>query len=306
MRRSVMALALVTVTVATFGTAACGAPDSVGDGHIGGDWAVLDTPTVPVPAVGECRSGVGQLKVEWRMPLFSTAPVACGEKHLTETFHLGTLTGSSAALAAPPQLGDDGFRDAFEGCAAAAKSFLGDVWQKAAVAIVPVLPTARQWQGNARWYRCEMLRVSDAAEHVVAVIGSLSDGLRGAKPYALTCAKDSGKDESTVGAIVYSSCATPHTVELSGIYIAKDGEYPGLEQAANTALAACKRIGAGYLGQSVSDFANRSGVAWLAWGADEGRWAAGDRSFRCYVGTYDRKKLIKGSIKGLGGGSLPY
>jgi len=53
-------------------------------------------------------------------------------------------------------------------------------------------------------------------------------------------------------------------------------------------------------------FRTRADVGWLVVGADEELWSIGDRSFRCFIGTYDRKKPIVGSIRNIGNRALPH
>jgi hypothetical protein len=284
----------------------CASGPQVGDGTIGADWVSFPDPTVPTPQVGVCRDALEVDRVEWRLELFAGEPYACSAPHRTETYHVAQLTGAALALPAPPEVGDEEFVDAFGACADAAKGFLGDVWQRARVRIVPVLPSDRQWRGKARWLRCEMLEVADDVDTVVLRSASLRDGLRGSAGAALTCATDTGSTEDTVDLVVFVDCAKPHTVEFGGVHVESAVPYPGNDEAIDEALKACERIGARYLGLSDAAFRSRADVGWLVVGADEDLWTAGDRSFRCFVGTYDRNRPIVGSIRNIGNKALPH
>jgi len=284
----------------------CARGPQVGDGTIGADWVSFAEPKVPTPQVGACRDAAAVDRVDWHLELFDGTPYECTAPHRTETYHVVDLTGAALGLTAPPEAGDDDFADAFGVCEAAAKEFLGDVWQRARVRIVPVLPSERQWQGKARWLRCEMLEVADDIDTVVLRSGSLRDGLRSAAPAALTCATDTGSTADTVDSVVFVDCAKPHTVELGGVYVGTSVQYPGNDEAVDGALKACEGIGARYLGISDAVFRSRADLGWLVVGADEELWSVGDRSFRCFVGTYDRKNPIVGSIRNIGNRALPH
>jgi len=297
LRRRRVRLVLLAVVAVTGLSAGCAATPKVGDGAIGPDWAAFAEPKVPTPESGGCRSGSADL-VEWDLPLFDSTPVPCTNAHRSETYHVGTLSGAAASQVGPPDFGDEVYRAAYAGCAMEATSFLGGDWHRARVAVVPVLPSERQWRGKARWYRCEMLEVKDAREAMAERSASVRDGLLGSKPAAVTCANDTlGDKDRANDNVIYVACSAPHTVELTGLYTPADGKYPGATAAIDKALDACYVIGARYLGMTKSALDNRGGIQWIAWERGEAPWSIGDRSTRCYLGPYPAKK-IKGSIKG--------
>ncbi len=295
MRRGLRAGLIAAATAVVLAATGCGGGPTVGDGVLGLDWSVMPKPVVPTPKPDVCYPGVAN-EVDWDLSTFGSTPVACIEEHQSETFHVGTLAADDSVDR--PEVGDDLFREAYEACAKEAKGFLGGDFHTARVAIVPVMPTERQWRGEARWYRCEMLETKDAWETIVSRKASLRDGLRGSRPAAITCANDNFDDKSASGNnVVYVSCSVPHTAELTGIYTAPNGPNLGWDKALKKALAGCFAIGAKYLGMTTSALNGRGGVQWIAWQRDEAFWSVGDRSTRCYLGPYPTRK-IKGSIKG--------
>ena len=174
------------------------------------------------------------------------------------------------------------------------------------LSIVPVMPSERQWDGKARWYRCELLEVVDANGTVNPRSGSLRDGLRNTKPLALTCGDEKlSADQKFLENITYTLCTNPHDVELTGIYVAADIDFPGDAKVQTTALDACYGIGAGYLGLTRATLDSTGGIRWLFWGGTRDLWSAGDRSHRCFMGEFPRHKLTD-SIKGRKPGTFPH
>jgi hypothetical protein len=301
MRRGVTA---TLVAVAVLVTGGCAGGPSVGDGVIGTDWAMMPDPVVPTPEVGMCTSATAR-QVDWELSMLPRGRGArgCTDSHVSETYHVGTLT--DAADDRPPGVGDDLFRDAYEECADEAEEFLGGDFRQGRVVVMPMMPNAAQWRGNARWFRCEALEITSAQTDVMPRKGSLADGLRGRRPLALTCVNESPTDDGEgVDNLTFVDCRIPHDMEFTGVYTAPDGPYPGTDKALDRASDACFRVGARYLGLSSSRLNAIGGIAWLAWGATEAMWAVGDRSYWCFMGQFPRRKL-KGSIKGKQPGSFP-
>jgi hypothetical protein len=299
MRRTV---GLVVALAAVLVLGACGSAPAVGDGTLGAQWAVLPSPTVPAPSSGTCRQGT-VTNVNWDLPVFAVAPVDCSRPHRTETYHVATLDADAGANL--PEPGDERFRAAYQVCAQQANDFLGGDFHTARVSIVPVMPSERQWRGQARWYRCEMLEITSAYLAVAERTASLKDGLRGARPLALTCANEKlTPDKKFVENMTFVDCGSRHNSELTGIYVAPDATYPGQDKVNEQALSACFGIGATYLGMTRAALNGTGGVSWIAWGGDETLWAVGDRSFWCFLAPYPSRQLT-GSIKGRRPGSFP-
>jgi hypothetical protein len=295
----------------TLGLGGCTVAPTVGDGDLGVDWATMPTPAVPPPPTGACTVAAGPApKFAWDLPLFtnSTAtPDACKADHLSETYYVGGYAADADADGtARPKVGSVLFRQAYETCAQKATDFLGGDVHTARVQILPVVPSETQWAGHARWYRCEMLEVANAAGDVKSRTTSLRDGLRGAKPLALTCANNTlSSDQKFIENITFADCSTAHDVELTGVYTAPDTDYPGDATVQSTALDACYGVGAQYLGMTRATLNSTGGVSWSAWGGDKNRWLAGDRSFWCFMGEFPSRKLT-GSIAGRKPGSFPH
>ena len=305
--------AMATFVVSVLALAGCGSAPTVGDGSLGVDWAVLPTPAVPTPQVGVCtaRDGVDAVpKVSWDMSVFSAVPqksVDCTTEHLAETYFVGTFPSDAETDAAGrPKLGTALFRSAYETCAERATDFLGADFHTGRLAILPVMPSDRQWAGKARWYRCELMEIMDANGTINPRSASLRDGLRGTKPLALTCGDEKlSADQKFLENITFTSCTSPHDIELTGMYVAPDIEFPGDDRVQPAALDACYGIGAGYLGLTRTMLDSTGGIRWLFWGGTRDLWSAGDRAHRCFMGEFPRRKLT-GSIKGLRPGTFPH
>jgi hypothetical protein len=294
--------------------AGCSARPSVGDGSLGVDWAVLPTPTVPTPEVGKCTgrdaTTPSSPNVGWDMSIYSASPqptVECTAEHLAETYFVGTFPADAETDAAGrPKLGTALFRSAYESCTQKAIDFLGADFHTGRLSVLPVMPSDRQWAGKARWYRCELLEIVDSNGTINPRTGSLKDGLRGTKPLALTCGDEKlSADQKYLENITFTGCTTPHDIELTGIYVASDGDYPGDAKINDIVPNACYGIGATYLGMTRAMLDSTGGIRWLFWGGTRDLWSAGDRSMRCFMGAYPRTKLT-GSIKGRAPGTFPH
>ena len=298
MRAGVRALAVVAAAVLAL--SGCGVDPVAGDGDIGGDWAVLPEAKVPTPDSGVCRPRDDSDKiVDWTLASFlKEPPVACAGAHVTETIYVGRLPSSEDDKTTPPEPGDAVFKVAYNICGTKATSFLGADFHGARIAIVPVMPIDLLWQGGARWYRCELVEIADMSQKIVERTSSAKDGLRGSKPLALTCADDVlTADKKFVTNVTFLSCDKPHYVEYTGAWVPADGPYPGKAKQATAKSENCFRIGAGYLGMSVSGLHDVGGISWDTWGGSELMWSVGDRGVRCFMGPFTRKKRT-GSIKG--------
>jgi len=311
--RHLRGVTVLVVLVALLGATGCAPAPAVGDGTLGVTWAVLPTPAVPAPQVGECTARPATETVSnvgWDMAVFAESPaptVACTAEHITETFFVGTFAADANSDAAGrPRLGSPLFRAAYESCAQQADEFLGADFHTARVAVRPVMPTERQWAGQARWYRCEAMELVNANGRINPRTASLKDGLRGDRPLAITCGDETlSEDQKYIENITYIDCASPHDIELTGIYQAPDMDYPGDARVQTAALDACYGVGATYLGLTRAALDAVGGIRWLFWGGSSDLWSVGDRSHRCYMGEFPRRKLA-GSIKGRTPGTFPH
>jgi hypothetical protein len=296
----VLIVALLAVTAAAT-LAACERP-SVGDGDIGGDWVAFTEPTVPVPAAGVCRSGTVEF-VDFDLGVFDTAPGSCTSAHQTETFYVGTFVGKNAEGTSAPDVGDPAFKSASQTCDKEAVKFLGGDWHKARAEMIAVMPTDRQWRGDARWFRCELLETKDSQGHVVSRSKSMKDGLRGKKPLALTCANYKPTKAGGFSNITYVSCGKSHMVEMTGLHVWKTTKFPaGSKQSAGN-RDNCLSVSASFVGSTVGGMQGTGGFQWMWWPNSESQWSVGNRTVRCYLGPYPSYKYT-GSVKGKGAGNF--
>jgi hypothetical protein len=279
--------------------AGCADPVGTGDGDIGGDWAVLPKGEVPVPASGVCRTGqLADGTVDWQMSIFDDQPVPCTQKHATETYYVGRVTDAkTVSLNTPPEAGDAAYKAVYVNCMRRAYDFLGDDYHRARVSIVAVLPTPLEWRGDARFYRCEMLEISNQYEKIVERSSSLKNGLKGSRPAAVTCANFTVSSKDYIKTFDFVPCSKSHLTEFTGLYTPKDGKYPGEKKSDSLGTAGCLSVGARYVNMSVSALDAMGGYEWVYYGGGETKWSVGDRVDRCYLGKYPRSKRT-GSIKG--------
>jgi len=249
-----------------------------------------------------CRFG----SVDWvdfDLSVFNTTPSECTASHQSETFYIGKFTGKNAEGTSAPDVGDAAFKTASQTCDRQAEKFLGGDWHKARVEMIAVMPSDRQWHGEARWFRCELLETKDSQGHVVSRSKSMKDGLRGKKPLALTCANyKPTKDGKGFTNITYTTCGKSHSIEMTGTYTWTASKYPGKKQSA-TNSSHCLALSAGYLGTTLGGLNSVGGFEWMWWPATEAQWSVGNKTVRCYLGPYPSHKRT-GSIKGKGPGSL--
>jgi hypothetical protein len=289
---------LVVATAVALVITLSGCAAVAGDGDVSGDWAVLPKAKVPVPASGVCRSNTGSDKhVDWDLALFASDAVACTQKHASETYYVGTIADAKAvALSSPPEAGDEQYKPIYVNCMKRAEEFLGGDYHNARVSIVAVLPNDTQWRGEARFYRCEMLEISDDEEAFVERSASLKDGLRGSRPAAMQCANYT-VDGDYLENFAFVACSKPHLAEYTGVFVPKDGTYPGDDKASDQGSDGCFAIGAKYLNMSSSALDASAGYQWIHDGMSKTYWNIGDRGQRCYIGPYPDKKTT-GSVKG--------
>jgi hypothetical protein len=300
--RAVLGLVAAALLFAT----GCSSAPQVGDGHLGVDWAVLPTPSVPVPPVGECTDSAadGPQKVGWTLAFLPGTAVDCGHRHLTETFFVGTFPDTSDDTA--PALGSTRFRSATTTCLAQATDFLGRDPHTSALAVVAVAPSDRQWAGSARWFRCEAMQVAGLEGTIVARTDSLAGALTGSGPLATTCADVMlTADHTVVLSGTYTSCERAHDVELTGSYTVPDagGDYPDASTLATLIGAGCRAAGAAYVGVSLAALLPARGAAFgFALPLSEEQWSAGERTTSCFYGSYSKRRT--GSVKATG--KYPY
>jgi hypothetical protein len=275
MKRWTVGLSMVLVVF----VAGCGAPSGT-DGDLVNNWPALGKPVVPVPTAGECWAGTGSaFKLEAGPDM---AKVDCGADHASETYYVGQFTGTLAQGATVPDEGD--LSEAYTACNDQAKTFLTNDWHDGRLVLRILTPTEKQWAGEARFYRCDLIEVSDDNGTLVQRKSSLKSGLDGSRPVELTCisVKTSG---DSIDDFVPVKCDTLHNGEYVGTFFSPDARPYPTDTGARRALLepGCKKMVASYLGLTEAQYDTNKQIN-FAWStAAPTNWAFGDRSARCYI-----------------------
>jgi Septum formation len=268
-----------------------GCAATAGDKNIIDDWAVMPEAKAKVPPVGACYASATTDAEE--VDASFSKPIECTQSHAVETFHVGQFPSDVAAI---PTLGKAEYARAFEECEVKAREFLGSDWFNGRLYMNIVVPVTRQWDGGARWFRCELIETQNMySATVVTRTSSLTGGLRGDAPLALRCGNIVGKKaDNSWDDLTPVDCAQPHDAEYAGSFKARDGldeptagEWDGIYDR-------CWDTVASFLGGT------RSGiqVGYLVWNTAKERWQMGDHWVRCYAWGDDRRMV--GSVKGIG------
>ncbi|MEU7868779.1 septum formation family protein [Dactylosporangium sp. NPDC049140] len=93
--------------------------------------------------------------------------------------------------------------------------------------------------------------------------------------------------------LVPIDCAQPHNGEYVGLYVGADVPYPGIDKLRREVTQACGTKAAQFLGESPSNFANRTDLRVVPTGGNPQRWSLGDRTARCYVLTRPDNRVTK-------------
>jgi hypothetical protein len=302
-RRAFAALVLACSTVSVL--AACSTPPGT-DGQLLDDWVPLAEPKVSVPVAGQCFTTTASNAFRLEASSF-TAANSCIVDHAVELAHVGEITGADANADAVPDPNSAAAKAAYAACASAVQEFLGDAWQTGRVHLLVQFPTDKQWDGGARFYRCDLAEIADESGKVVIRKESLRDGLRGDKALGLSCVNDFGENDESVDGIDFVACTAKHTAEFSGVFTVTPANraYPGDDQLGEIVLDGCEQLAAKYLGLPNTNIPE--GLGWFSLGTTEEDWGQGNQSVRCYVGVFDRKRPIRGgaTIKGLGNKPIP-
>ncbi len=284
----------LSMTLVLF-VAGCGDPAGT-DGDLFNGWAALATPTVPKPAVGECwtskadadKIAVGPELVE----------VECSTPHSSETVHVGEFSGNLAQKSTVPSGAD--LTDAFGACQSAANTFLGGDWHDGKLTLRVLPPSEKQWAGEARYYRCDLVEVSDDTQTVSPRTASLKDTLSGSRPIEIGCVKVETDSGGGIEDFVPTKCDTLHNGEYAGTFYSPDARpYPS-DAAARRALLqpGCKTLVARLLGLTEAQFDENKQIT-FAWStASPTRWSYGDRTARCYLlleGTLSVSRSLRGN-----------
>jgi len=294
-RRWLRELPFVVIGIVVVGTiVTCGITQLFGDD---------ESPDPAAGAIGDCfHIGTPGLELPPDDDDLSY-PVRCDQPHHYETYYRGRLSGPDAD-AVSPDLARTSAR-VRQLCDAAVEPFLGGPYSDARVITDVIMPTDRGWAAGDRWFNCVLGETGDVLGRFVRRTDTLRDGLRGDRPLAVGCV-DVVAIDGKIERIDYARCATAHSGEFVGAHAIEDTDaYPDDETADAIAGPACVRLAAAFLGLTEQEFEAREDIGYTWIMADEEGWRIGDRSVRCLVTTRDYKRVVTGSVKGLGPSRLP-
>jgi hypothetical protein len=287
MTRGLGRLVVAVALVASLG----GCATNAGDGNVVDDWGAMASAAPVVPPSGACYPS-SQSRASGIDATFSD-PIACTQSHAVETVHVGQFP---AEVTAVPPLGSQDYWRVFEACEAKAKDFLGGDWYGGRLFLNLTVPQGRQWEGGARWYRCELIEVKTfAGDAVVQRTGSLAGALQGTATVAQGCGTvGKWSAEGTWDDLTPVDCSQAHDAEFAGVF-----KIPGVDMPTDKQLDDiydnCWDVLARYTGGTASGIQ----VGNLVWGGNESGWKRGDHWVRCYAWAGENKKMV-GSVKGIG------
>jgi hypothetical protein len=285
--------------VALLALAGCARSTGV-DGNLTNDWPAFSTAVTPTPVAGVCYPN--PFTAVWFGDFSSAVDCAKGT-HAIETVYVGSFSGADAARSGPPLAGSTIRRGAYDQCQKAATDYLGGPWQGARIELGLALPDDRSWTGGARWYRCDVTQYQDSNYDTVSVQGSVKDGLRGAKPLAVTCLVVTDDSKGNITKSEDIGCDKPHNGEFIGLYTAPDTPWPASDNARETvAQKGCEKLLGQFLGYGDGKpYSNY--VGWWPGGFVEEQWNLGDRTERCFALAFNGHSVngarVVGSMRGL-------
>ncbi len=289
----------VLAVAALLALAGCARSTGV-DADLIDDWPAFAKATTPVPVAGACYPTA--FNETW-FGDFSAAVDCVKNPHEIETVYVGSFSGADADRSGPPLAGSAARRSAYDQCRKAGSDYLGGPWQGAKIDLGLVLPDDKAWTGGARWYRCDAIQYLDSNYDTVSKNGSVKDGLRGAKPLAVTCLVVTDDGKSTITKTEDIGCDKPHNGEFIGLYTAPDKPWPADKNARSTiAQTGCEKMLGQFLGYGDSKpFSNY--VGWWPGGFAEEQWNLGDRTERCFALAFNGHSVngarVVGSMRGL-------
>ncbi|MFG1952636.1 septum formation family protein [Micromonospora sp. NPDC048830] len=229
-------------------------------------------------------------------------PVGCQERHEAETFHVGRFAGADAALSEPPAPGSEAGRRAYASCSTALNEFVGDVWQTSRLSLRVVLPTAKGWAADERWFRCDVVELLalDVLEPSPRA-NSLAGALRAPSPFHHGCYNSPtfGPDDR-LQTMPPAACTGPHSTEFVGVWWS-DALAAGTSPSEEDLIDGCFGVAADYVGVPTEDLGDQTYVYFLL-PSDED-WGVGDSGVLCFLHT-DGAPLRR-SLAGVGRRGLP-
>ena len=298
MRRAVAATIALGAVLALAG---CSGPPKGTDGNLTNGWPAMPQATITVPVVGVCYPGQyvapGRIVRTWSADVDTTD---CATSHYSETASVGTFSGADAQRSAVPDADGPAMPAVYDQCVKDVSGYLGGDAHTAMVRIEVELPTNAAWRGGARWFRCDLIHLSDPFGSNWVSHDSLKGDLAGKRSSAYACVDTTEDKDHQIQATSVSNCGSSHAAEFAGTFTAANVPFPADKVRRDKMLRdGCAPVVAAFLGyQSVSQWRNQA-VGWWALGWDEDRWNLGDRTTQCFAYAYTKSGKFVGSVKGI-------
>ncbi|WP_433043924.1 septum formation family protein [Dactylosporangium sp. CS-033363] len=291
-RIALLAACAVALLLATAG---CG-PVKAGDGDLVDDWGMLAAAKVPEPEPGWCWLSTAVNARD--LDTVAATRQACDSDHSLETITIGHFTGDAAKGANPPT--GEAVAAAWGECVKAADDFLGGAWGTGRVYVMVNPPTSSQWNGGARFYRCDAAALRSEAGILDLRKTTLKGTVAASGELRLTCGASVGMTADSWDDITPASCTAAHDVEFVGTITSPAKDYPADGNAFTAAFdGLCESQLLAYTGMTKSTYGTQRSLSYGYWQTGgKTEWAAGNHTARCYA-VIDGKKISK-SIKGIG------
>ncbi|WP_232533890.1 septum formation family protein [Plantactinospora sp. KBS50] len=290
----------VSALLAGLVLAGCGAPAGL-DGDLLDDWKPMGEPEAFVPPAGVCYPD----DFAETAYVSSFTPVDCTSSHRFETVHVGTFTGAVADRAKPPAQGSADLRSAFNACDGKASDYVGAQWRSARLWLGVAIPSAPAWGSGARWYRCDLVEVSEISDEEgepVTRTASLKGALTGDSPLLLRCFVVQLDAQGGVFAVKPTDCKAKHNAEYVGVWSSPAASFPAKDRDWLPFYGGCRAAVGRYVGVPVDGMLQyRTGVLTLP--APRPDWQAGNHGVRCYL--WMRNRDLDRSLKDAGTAGLP-
>jgi hypothetical protein len=281
------------------GLAGCASTPPGVDGDLTNGWATMPVAKVAVPVVGVCYPD--RITDTW-IGDFTTVP--CTDTHQTETVFVGSYpTGGTA----PPTEGGQDQANAYGQCQKGATAYLGGDYHTGSLELLLLQPSSAAWTGGARWFRCDIVRFSDAhLDTIDRSAGSVKGGLSGSRPLAVTCKTATEDGKGSISSEELTDCAKPHNAELAGLFTPPNLPWQDSETARDDiGSKGCEAVVAKYLGFTGTEVDNQY-LGWEYSDFSQHQWSIGDRTIQCFAlgfkGDSPNGARFVGSVKGIKGG----
>jgi Septum formation len=298
MRRWAAALTALGALVALAGCA--GLPAGV-DGNLTNNWPAMPEAKVAVPLAGACYTG--QYVYPGRSVRVWTGdfnPVDCATTHYSETAFVGTFTGADAQRSTTPDIDGPAMPGIYDQCRKEAATYLGGDVDTALIWLQLQVPTNAAWRGGARWFRCDLVRLTDPFGTAWVDHGSVKGDLSGQRTSAYGCLVTTEEKDRTITDAKPIDCAQPHAAEFAGVFTAPNVPYPTDKTTRDRMLdAGCEAVVATFLGYSSVNEWRNAAVGWWELNWSEDQWKLGDRTTQCFAYAYTKSGKFVGSVKGI-------